>query len=131
MKYITSIADKEFSVEVLDEKHVRVNGQTLAVDFMEINGQPVYSLLIDGKSYEAYVYPDENDWQVLLHGSLYQARVEDEREKRLRGNTEAASGGGEFHLKAPMPGLIVSIPVAEGQTVQKGEVLLILDSMKM
>jgi biotin carboxyl carrier protein len=58
--------------------------------------------------------------------------VEDEREKRLR----AAAGGGvaesgEFHLKAPMPGLVVTIPVEEGQQVKKGQVLLILESMKM
>jgi biotin carboxyl carrier protein len=30
-----------------------------------------------------------------------------------------------------MPGLVVAIPVAEGQPVQKGQVLLILESMKM
>ena len=38
---------------------------------------------------------------------------------------------GEFHLKSPMPGLVVTIPVAEGQEVKKGQVLLILESMKM
>jgi biotin carboxyl carrier protein len=38
---------------------------------------------------------------------------------------------GEFHLKAPMPGMVVAIPVTEGQIVKKGQVLLILESMKM
>jgi biotin carboxyl carrier protein len=132
MKYVTTVDGKEFIVEVMDEKHVSVNGQVLEVDFESVDGQPVYSLIIGGKSYEGYVYPDEQKWQVLLHGRLYQADVEDEREKRLR---EAASGsvaeGGEFHLKAPMPGLVVAIPVAEGQAVKKGQVLLILESMKM
>jgi biotin carboxyl carrier protein len=69
---------------------------------------------------------------VLLRGRLYPITVEDERENRLR---SAAGGGvaetGEFHLRAPMPGLVVAIPVAEGQPVQKGQVLLILESMKM
>ena len=132
MKYITTIDGKEFTVEVIDEKHVSVNGKVLDVDFESINGQPVYSLIIDGKSYEGYVYPDEEKWQVLLHGRLYQADVVDEREKRLRA---AASGnvveGGEYHLKAPMPGMVVAIPVAEGQPVKKGQILLILESMKM
>lgn len=132
MKYTTIINAKEYTVEVLDEKHVSLNGQVLEVDFESVSGQPVYSLIIGGKSYEGYVYPDEQNWQVLLHGRLYQASVEDEREKRLR---EAAGGGvaanGEFHLKAPMPGLVVSVPVSEGQVIQKGQVLLILESMKM
>lgn len=131
MNYITTIDGKEFAVEIIDEKHVRVNGQTLEVDFMAVSGQPVFSLLIGGKSYEAYVYPDEKNWQVLLRGRLYQASVEDEREKRLRSAGGRVAESGEFHLKAPMPGLVVAIPVAEGQEVKKGQVLAILESMKM
>ncbi len=74
---------------------------------------------------------DEN-WQVLLRGRLYPVTVEDEREKRLRAAAgSGVSESGEFHLKAPMPGLVVAIPVTEGQAVKKGEVLLILESMKM
>ncbi|GAB4503005.1 MAG: acetyl-CoA carboxylase biotin carboxyl carrier protein subunit [Anaerolineales bacterium] len=132
MNYITTIDGKEFNVEIVDEKCVRVNGQELAVDFQSVSGQPVFSLLIGGKSYEAYIYPDERDWQVLLRGRLYQASVEDEREKRLKSAAGGAGGeGGEYHLKSPMPGLIVAIPVSEGQLVEKGQTLLILESMKM
>jgi len=117
MKYVTTIDNREFLVEVIDERHVSVNGKTYEVDFESVSGQPVYSLIADGRS---------------LRGRLYPVKVEDEREKRLR----AAAGGGvaetgEFHLKAPMPGLVVSIPVEEGQEVKKGQVLLILESMKM
>lgn len=131
MKYITTVGDKEFSLEIIDEKHVKIDGKILEVDFESVSGQPVYSLIIDGKSHEGYVYPDEGNWQVLLRGRLYQASVEDEREKRLRAAGGDVSEGGEFHLKAPMPGMVVTIHVAEGESVQKGQVLLILESMKM
>jgi biotin carboxyl carrier protein len=131
MKYITTIDGKEFSVEILDDKHVRINDQVIEVDFESVSGQPVYSLIIGGKSYEAYIYPDEKDWQVLLRGRLFHAVVEDEREKRLRAAGSKVAEGGEFHLKAPMPGLVVAIPVEEGQAVKQGQVLLILESMKM
>jgi biotin carboxyl carrier protein len=131
MKYITTIDGKEFSVEIIDEKHVRINDQVLEVDFESVSGQPVYSLIIGGKSYEAYIYPDEKDWQVLLRGRLFHAIVEDEREKRLRAAGSKVAEGGEFHLKAPMPGLVVAIPVEEGQEVKQGQVLLVLESMKM
>jgi len=132
MKYITTINDKEFLVEVIDEHRVSINGQTYHVDFEAVSGQPVYSLIVDGKSHEAFVRESDDEWQVLLRGRLYPAKVEDEREKRLR----AAAGGGvaeggEFHLKAPMPGLVVTVLVEEGQEVKKGQVLLILESMKM
>jgi biotin carboxyl carrier protein len=58
--------------------------------------------------------------------------VEDEGEKRLRVASSGSMGeGAEYLLKAPMPGLVISVPVSEGQEVQKGEVLAILESMKM
>ena len=132
MNYITAIGDKEYSIEVIDKRHVSVNGKVMEVDFEAISGQPVYSLLIDGKSFEAFVSPLDDEWQVLLQGRQYPVRVEDAREKRLR----AAAGGtmqgsGEFQLKAPMPGLVVAIPIEENQEVEKGQVLLVLESMKM
>lgn len=132
MKYVTTIDEKLFDIEVVDEHHVRIGDRLLEVDFESVSGQPVFSLIVDGKSYESYVYQGDEDWQVLLRGRQYQVKVEDEREKRLK----AAAGGGvaesgEFHLKAPMPGLVVAIPVEEGQEVTKGQVLIILESMKM
>ncbi|MBI5839381.1 MAG: biotin attachment protein [Chloroflexi bacterium] len=132
MKYITTIESQEFEVEVIDERHIRIGERLIEVDFEAVSGQPVFSLIVDGRSYESFVYPGDEDWEVLLHGRQYQVKVEDEREKRLR----AAAGGGvaetgEFHLKAPMPGLVVATPVSEGQEVKKGQVILILESMKM
>ena len=47
-----------------------------------IGEQRVYSRLLEGQSYEAYVYPSGRGWQVLLHGALLPGMVEDEREKR-------------------------------------------------
>jgi biotin carboxyl carrier protein len=132
MKYITTIEDKQFTVEIIDEKHVSVDGKIYEIDFESVSGQPVYSLIVDGRSHESYIYQGEENWQVLLRGRLYPVTVEDEREMRLR----VAAGGrvaetGEFHLRAPMPGLVVAVPVTEGQEVKKGEVILILESMKM
>ena len=132
MKYITTIDGKEYLVEIIDDTHVSVDGKVYELDFESLESQPVFSLLVDGKSYEAYVYPGDEDLEVLIKGRLYHTKVEDERESRLR----AASGGqvaqtGTFHLKAPMPGLVVTVPVEEGQEVKEGDVLLILESMKM
>jgi biotin carboxyl carrier protein len=132
MKYVTTIDDREYTVEILDERHVLVDGVEHLIDLESVGGQPIYSLLVGGHSFEVHVYPAEIGYQVLVHGNLYLARVEDERERRLRAALAgAAPENREFHLKAPMPGLIVAVPVIEGQAVEKGEVLLILESMKM
>ena len=131
MKYITTIEGKEYECEILNEKQISINGETIDVDFGSINGQIVYSLLINGRSHEAYVYNDDENWQVLLRGHQYNVSVEDERERRLRSSGGGASSSEEFVLKSPMPGLVVAIPVQDGETVVKGQVLLVLESMKM
>jgi biotin carboxyl carrier protein len=132
MRYVTTIGDREFIVEIDGNHNVILDGKTFEVDFDSIGDQPVYSMLIDGQSFEAYVYAADNIWQVLLLGRFYPAQVEDERERRLRlaaGSTVSESA--EFYLKAPMPGLVIDLPVEEGQQVEKGDVLVILESMKM
>jgi biotin carboxyl carrier protein len=132
MKYITTIDNKEFEIEIVDEKHIRIGDRLLEVDFESVSGQPVFSLILDGKSHESFVYQGEEDWEVQIRGRQYQVKIEDEREKRLRAAAGAgAVEGGEFKLKAPMPGLVVALLIDEGQEVKKGQVMLILESMKM
>ncbi len=132
MKYVTTIEGREYLIDILDEHQVCVDGVLHQIDFMPVGDQQVYSLVVNGKSVDANVYLNDDTWQVLFQGNLYSATVEDEREKRLR----AALGGRvaeheDYHLKAPMPGMVISIPVEEGQTIRKGEVLAVLESMKM
>jgi len=132
MKYITTLGDREYTIEIDENDKIIVDGKVYNVDFESISGQPVFSLLIDGKSYEAYVYPDDDQWEVLLQGLLYPVIVEDEREKRLRSSFGSGpSISGEYYLKAPMPGLVISILVEDGSEVAQGDVLVILESMKM
>jgi len=132
MKYIAEVDGLEFPVEILDEHHVRFGENVLEVDLAVVSGEPLYSLIVNGESFEGYVYPDEAGWQVLLFGQFYQVNVEDERERRLKTAIQtAARPGAEFILKAPMPGLVVSVLVSEGQSVERGQTLVILESMKM
>ena len=132
MKYVATTGEREILVEIINEQQVNVDGVIYNIDFESVSENTVYSLLANNKSYDALVYEGEEGWQVLLLGSQYIFQVEDEREKRLR-----ASLGGripenvDYHLRAPMPGLIIALPVSEGQEVNKGDVLVLLESMKM
>jgi acetyl/propionyl-CoA carboxylase alpha subunit len=132
MKYITSTKDQEFEIEILDEHKIAIDGEIHEINFESISGQPVFSLLIDSKSYDAYVYEGDDGWEVLLRGELYRTQVVDEREQRLRAAFEnGLAQSSEFFLKAPMPGLVIDVLVRDGQEVKKGDVLMVLESMKM
>jgi len=132
MKYVTTIDGHEYIVDIIDDHQVSIDGTVQQVDFTPVGDHEVYSLVVDGVSVDASVILNEDTWQVLFRGNLYSATVEDEREKRLR----AALGGRvaeheDYHLKAPMPGMVISIPVEDGESIHKGDVLAILESMKM
>jgi biotin carboxyl carrier protein len=132
MKYVTTIGEESYELEINGEDEFFVDGQRMHIDFRSVAGQSVYSLLVNGRSYEALVQPAEEGLEVLLHGQLYQVSIEDERQRRLRQSTgSSATHRGEFHYKAPMPGLIITVRVREGQEVKKGERMIVLESMKM
>lgn len=132
MKYSTTVGHKTFLIDVNREDQVTVDGEVVPLNMISIDQATAYSLLLNNDSYEILVDEESGDYQVLLSGHLFYVHVEDERARRLaqasRGFTPAS---GEIHIKAPMPGLIVAIPVTEGQLVKKGDVLLVLESMKM
>ena len=132
MKYIATIEGRNFEIEINSETEITLDGERLTLDFQAVAEQSGYSLLVNGQSYEAYLYPSEEGTQVLMRGRSYLVRVEDERQRCLR---ESAGPpplqAGEFHLKAPMPGLVVGVPIQEGQAVEAGQNLVILESMKM
>ena len=132
MKYIAEISGTEYVIEIESETQVVINGKPHEIDFQALRQSLSYSLLVDGKSYETTIYQDNGDWEVYLRGRSFNVQVEDERERRLRmaaGQTSIQKE--KFTLKAPMPGLVIDIPVNLGDEVEEGQVLLILESMKM
>lgn len=132
MKYFATVAGTTYEVEIKAEGHITVDQEELAVDFQSLAGQPVYSLIVDGKSHEASVQPTETGLEVLLRGQLYQVQVEDELQRRVRESLgPKAIETGEFKLRAPMPGLVVAVPIERDQTVVQDQLLVVLESMKM
>jgi biotin carboxyl carrier protein len=70
--------------------------------------------------------------RLVVGGRQYGVSVVDERARQLAALTRAAGGtASKVDVKAPMPGLIVSIPVTLDQVVKRGERLVVLQAMKM
>lgn len=132
MKYFATIGDQQFEVEIKADQQIRVENQQLTADFQSVADQPVYSLILDGDSFEASIYATETGFQVLVQGQLFEVQVEDERQQRLRQSSSTPQiRSGDIHIKAPMPGIVINILVEEGQNVAQGDNVIILESMKM
>ena len=132
MKYLATVNDTTFEVVINEDSYVTVDGQRHEIDFRVVGNGPLYSLLIGGNSYEGHIESTDDGWQILHKGDLYMVEIEDERSQRLMSLGKAGVlTKGDYYLKAPMPGLVVSVPVKKGQMISQGDILIILESMKM
>ena len=111
-----------------------INNISRDIDLVRIDDIS-YHLLLDGKSFRSQLVSfDSSEKKIILliNGNEYEICIEDSTDLLLKklGITVAASTKNNT-FKAPMPGLIKQVLVAEGQSVKKGDVLLILEAMKM
>jgi biotin carboxyl carrier protein len=84
-----------------------------------------YSVLIDGRSYDVVAAGGE----VRVNGRVFHAEVFDPRE--IRGRKNAAAGEGRQKIAAMMPGKVVRLLVQQGDAVEAGQGLVVVEAMKM
>jgi biotin carboxyl carrier protein len=132
MKYQTIVNDQTFEIEINEDGRILVNGEERAVDFRVLRQGELYSLLLDHCSFEGVVDERDDQHYVMIAGNMYEVHVTDERSRRLANAfMHFGDSGSEVAIRSPMPGMIVRVPVAEGQSIAKGESVVILESMKM
>ena len=120
-------------VEIDLDHHITVDGKPFDVDLKRIGTLPVFSLLLNKASHEVVAEELQgNAYRIMIGGEVLEVRVEDERWRRLNQARDLlAVQGGELQLKAPIPGLVVKVLVAEDEAVHAGQSLVILEAMKM
>lgn len=95
----------------LDVHSAQLNGNNLRLD-------------VAGKRFNATVVDDSAKLHVFVNGNY---QVLEKVVRGLAGDAEEAGG----NLTAPMPGTVIEVLVAEGDTVEAGQPLIILEAMKM
>jgi biotin carboxyl carrier protein len=130
MKLDLTVNGVKIGIEIVvpaPECRFRVNGvERLALVKMVEPG--VYSLLLDGRVYEARIDRAGTSLVVLIAGERFEVVVRDPRSwsrKSVPGSQGIAT------IAAPMPGKVVRVLVAAGDAVEAGQGLLVVEAMKM
>jgi biotin carboxyl carrier protein len=132
MTYIATVDGHDFTVEVPRPGEVAIDGRAHVVDLRPIDGEYLFSLLLDGESYEAFVERREGRYYVSMAGDRFAVEVEDARMRGLKAAGRAQHAvDGAVTIEAPMPGLVVRVLTKVGQVVAEDEGLVILEAMKM
>ncbi|MCC7465617.1 MAG: biotin/lipoyl-binding protein [Saprospiraceae bacterium] len=99
------------------------------------DGAGKYQIIYQDRSYKAELLDAnylERQFSFKINGIKYTLHIADHYERLVKQLGLHNSGGVKQNtVKAPMPGLVLNIMVAPGQSVQKGDTLLILEAMKM
>ncbi|MCP4229937.1 MAG: biotin/lipoyl-binding protein [bacterium] len=135
MKYQTTIGDKSYDIDVGydgDPGKILVDGEEVSVDYFEVSPNALYSVIIDGKSYELWVRRDESGYEVFAKGRSLSVMVRDERKQRVESLMAEMPGVKKgFTLVAPMPAVVTAVLVEPGDEVTQGDIICRLEAMKM
>ncbi len=135
MKYLVQIEDKSYQVDIVEqngEALIRLDGQPVRADSVQIKAKNFVSFLFNNKSFDLEYSKKGENISVFLNGKRYDCILEDERTQKfkrlesLRVDTKK-----EKELKSPMPGLVTGIEVKEGDFVVAGQGVMIVEAMKM
>jgi biotin carboxyl carrier protein len=104
----------------------RANARTASVLEVEPG---IYSVLLEGRSFEARIERTENAWAVTIGGRRLVIEVADPR--RLSRKSRGLHGEGRQRIASPMPGKVVRVLVAQGDRVEAGQGIIVVEAMKM
>lgn len=131
MRYVTTIGERQYIIDINQDNQITVNGETIEINFQQMLDTTMHSIIVDGKSHDVRMDEGDGVYIVQLSGEIFEVMVEDERTRRLAGVKSSLDVTGEAIIKAPMPGVVVEVLVTPGQAVEQGDILAILESMKM
>jgi biotin carboxyl carrier protein len=134
MTFVATLGERNYTVEIeeVDKSvyRVSVDGNEFMVDGKK-TGHTNFSLIVDNRSFEIAVDHKGDEYRVLVDGRNYRVNLVDERRVRASGGPAAGVLQGRQTVSVPMPGKVIAILVSEGDTVEKGQGLVIVEAMKM
>ena len=136
MHYVAIVAGEERQIEITEVAPERyqllVDGRRIEVDAQEVSDSTL-SLIVGEQAYNIeFESAGDRSHNLLVRGHVVQVEVLDLRRMRLRRAQEAAAGpDGPVSITAPMPGKVVAVLVTEGQQVEAGQGVVVVEAMKM
>ncbi len=125
--YRVSVGSREYQVEVAGNR-LSINGEQIQANLTALNELGLYLLRRDDRQRELHVSNrGGNTYTAVAEGRHLVAQVERDD---VRGQRKQASAG-HGDVKSPMPGVVVKVLVQEGTAVEKGEAVVVMESMKM
>ncbi len=128
--YFAHIDNQDFKVEI-EPGRIICNGEAIIADLIKYSN--TFLLKMDSKISNVYIRKTADlSYEIWIKHYVIPVILETELSKKLyKFTAQKNSNSLNTHIKAPMPGLIKEIEVKEGEYVEPGTGLIILEAMKM
>ncbi len=134
MKYFVSVGGNELEVGVRERPGggyvASIAGVDRRVDVTE-RSKTDLTLRVDARVLDWVVSTQAPDLSVAGSGARLDARVESARARALEGMRSGGRKNDDGKVKSPMPGKVVKLLVAEGDSVSEGAPVVVVEAMKM
>jgi biotin carboxyl carrier protein len=139
MKYKVTNGKTTHDVEIIESekglfvRYTDPDGKVeeFPVDFKAVGKGSLYSMIVRNESYRLVIDRNKDKHAVYTRGHRFEFLIEDERTHLMRSFIADAAHAGGGEVKAPIPGLVTKVMVAEGDEVAQGQGMVILEAMKM
>jgi len=88
---------------------------------------------VNGIEYQVGIQFNNGKWEVSIDGNLYEVEIDKASRRGPRKKRDSSSRGRPTSglISSAIPGKIVSVLVSEGDKVDSGSVVIVLEAMKM
>ena len=136
MAYEINIESRTAEVEMLSKSGNRalilVDGNKYDIDIAMVE-KGVYSIIYNGHSYNVELIEGDTSKKYVVNtfARTFHVTIVDAETKYQRSRQQGMDAEGANDLSSPMPGKVVKIPVAVGDSVAAGQTLIVVEAMKM
>jgi len=137
MKYKVQDSDEIIDGEILekisqDEYRIKIKQAEHILKILNINSG-VMEFTLDNEFHTVrYIYNQTSEMSFVIDGSSLSVNMNSHLDEIVYKNSGGAeTGNAQLNLRSQIPGKVVSINAAEGSEVKKGDVVCVLESMKM
>ncbi|WP_304129878.1 biotin/lipoyl-containing protein [Ignavibacterium album] len=132
-EFVSRIKDNKYSIRFVDDSHLYLNKVAYRYSVKKISPTE-FVLTLNNKTYLCSVTENQHSsFEIVVNSNSLKVTslslIADKAEELLKSQTRAHSAG--MIVNAPMPGLILKIKKQNGDYVERGETVMILEAMKM
>lgn len=136
MDYKIQDIEKTFDGEILEnlgnnEYLIKINDKEHQIKILEMNAQGIEFILDQEYHRAKYLQTSTNQMKLVIDNVPIELKMHTDLDEIVYKNSGGPAAAGDLALQSQIPGKVVSIAVSEGDKVNQGDVICVLESMKM